>query len=48
MTAERLAEIEYEVHPEELAQLLAAPEQRGPREICDPIALFGARPLELL
>jgi hypothetical protein len=45
MTAERLAEIEFEVHAEELPRLLAAPAQQDPREIADPLALFCTRPL---
>jgi len=38
---ERHPEIEYEVDPDELAMLLAAPYKKGPREIADPIAVFG-------
>jgi hypothetical protein len=45
MTAERIAEIEFEVHPEELSRLLAAPDQKDPREVADPIALACVRPL---
>jgi hypothetical protein len=46
MTAERLSHVEYEVDPEELVRLLAAPVHTDPREITDPIALFGTKPIE--
>jgi hypothetical protein len=46
VTVERLAHAEYEVDAEELVRLLAAPVQKDPREITDPIALFGTAPLD--
>ena len=46
MTLERLAHADYEVNAEELVRLLAAPAQRDPREINDPIALFGTGPVD--
>ena len=45
MTAERLAEIEFEVHAEELPRLLAAPDQKDLGAITDPIAIFGVQPV---
>jgi hypothetical protein len=46
MTIERLAHVEYEVDAEELVRLLSAPPQKDPRDITDPIALFGTAPID--
>jgi hypothetical protein len=45
MTPERLPHVQYEVDAEELVQLLSRPEQKDPRLITDPIALYGTKPL---
>jgi hypothetical protein len=46
MTAQLLTQVEYEIDHEEFVRLLAAPDQRDPRDISDPIALFGAQQLD--
>jgi hypothetical protein len=46
MTAERITQYEFEVDPEELALLLAAPIETDVRRITDPIAVFGTKPAE--
>jgi hypothetical protein len=48
MTAERITQYEFEVDPEELALLLAAPIETDVRRITDPIAVFGTKPVERL
>jgi hypothetical protein len=48
MTAERITQYEFEVDPEELALLLAAPIETDIRRITDPIAVFGTMPVEEL
>jgi hypothetical protein len=46
MTPQATAHVQYEVDAEELVRLLAAPVQKDPRDITDPIALFGTAPLD--
>jgi hypothetical protein len=46
MTAQRITQYEFEVDPEELALLLAAPIETDVGRITDPIAVFGTKPVE--
>jgi hypothetical protein len=46
MTAQRITQYEFEVDPQELALLLAAPIETDVQRITDPIAVFGTKPVE--